>query len=62
MGKAKLETIYIHDPHDIQYDSIKKEVVIFYRGKRTALIGPYNTKDEGIKAGKEYLRLQGWQG
>jgi hypothetical protein len=62
MRNQNSQAALISDPQDIQYDSIRKEIVIFHRGKRTVLTGPYHAKEEGIEAGREYLRSQGWQG
>lgn len=44
-----------HDPCDVQYDSLRQGVVIFYRGRRIVLAGPFNNEEQGREAGRVFL-------
>ncbi len=46
----------------IAYDQVSKKVTIIFRGKKVILPGRYKTREEGIRAGEQFCRGQGWKG
>ncbi len=46
---------------DIQYDELSKKVTVTFRGKQVKLPGRYKNRGEGMRAGEQYCRNQGWK-
>ncbi len=51
-----------YEPYDIQYDASTRKAIVFFRGQRIVLAGPYDTEEIALEAGKLYLRKLEWQG
>jgi len=49
-----------YDSYDIQFDSQLNQAIIFFRGKRHVLTGPYHTREQAVVAGEKYLLTLGW--
>jgi len=50
------------DEMSISYDAVSKSVTVFFRGEKTILDGPYQTREAGMEAGKKFCRSKGWAG
>lgn len=46
----------------VSYDEIAKSVTVLFRGKKIVLRGPYQTREEGKRAGENFCRQNGWSG
>ena len=46
----------------VDYEDFSQKVSIYFRGTRKVLPTLYVTREEGIKAGEQYCRDNGWEG
>jgi len=44
----------------VTFNEAAKTVTVNFRGRVAILPGPYTAGDEGIRAGEDYCRKQGW--
>lgn len=46
----------------VGYEAFSKKVSVYFRGQRKVLHTLYDTREEGILAGEQLCRENGWQG
>jgi hypothetical protein len=46
----------------VDYERFSKQVSVYFRGIRKVLPTLYETREDGIKAGEQFCREQGWEG
>ena len=61
MIAAEREKTYEKRMH-VDYEAFSKKVSVYFRGTRKVLPTLYATREEGIKAGEQYCRENGWEG
>ena len=50
------------DKMNVIFDQITGIVTVYFRGQKVELPNKYSSQAEGIKAGEQWCRGQGWQG
>jgi hypothetical protein len=46
----------------VDYEAFSKKVSVYFRGQRKVLTTLYDTREEGITAGEQFCRENGWEG